>query len=109
MGEKFNTRGFTLGFRETEGTETAGEKCLLPALTKLPENLRLSALKLSEEGGDIIVRFYEAIGKEAILTLPENIKLIKLNTLEEPETDTEVSAYTFRKFEIATFKLVIQG
>ena len=107
MSEKYNTHGFTLNYKESEGTCMEGEKCLLPALTNLPENLRLSALKLSEENDDIIVRFYEAMGKEASLTLPENIKLIKLNTLEEAENSEELSSYTFRKFEIATFKLIL--
>jgi len=41
------------------------------------------------------------------LKLPENVKLVQCNTLETPISDKAVSEYTFRPFEIATFKLLI--
>lgn len=106
LAGKYNAHNFTLEFEETEGLSKSGEICLLPALINLPENLRLSGLKLSEESDDIIVRLYENMGKEAVFT-PENAKLIKLNTLEEVESGEEITSYTFKKFEIATFKLIL--
>ena len=52
-----------------------------------------------------MARFWESAGKEALLTLPAGVTMRKTNTLEDAEGKEPVSAYAFRPFEIATFRL----
>ena len=78
---------------------------LLPALENLPAGLCLSALKWAEDGSGPVARFWESAGKEALLTLPAGVTMRKTNTLEDAEGKEPVSAYAFRPFEIATFRL----
>ena len=76
---------------------------LCPALNALPETLRLSALKRSEDGKDIVLRFYETSGQSPVLALP-GIPLVRCNTLEEPQGQP-IESYAFHGFEIATFRV----
>ena len=104
----YNTHGHTEPLKDVKGACTCGEAVLLKELTAIPENLKLSALKLIEDGDEVIVRFYESAGLAAALTLPENAKLVKCDTLEKEESGEKINSYTFRPFEIATFKLIIE-
>ena len=103
----FNRHGLTRAVSSDCGIVSAGEGCMLPALTNIPEQLCLSALKWAEDGSSPIVRFWESVGSTVTLKLPENVKLVKCNTLEAVCDGTQMSEYTFRPFEIATFKLII--
>ena len=79
--------------------------CLLPALTKLPPQLRMSALKWSEDGCEPVVRFWESTGVGAVLRVPEPFVLQHCDTLETPLDEAPIREYAFRPFEIATFRL----
>ena len=102
----FNAHGHTHKLDSSE-LSSAGEGCLLPVLTNIPKQLCLSALKWAEDGSVPVIRFWESVGSEVTLKLPENVKLIQCDTLEAPISENAVSEYTFRPFEIATFKLFI--
>lgn len=112
----FNMHGHTQEISESvyeervhgERAEEKGEACLFPALTRIPAALRLSALKWSEDGKDVVVRFWESTGKSVTIQLPEGVKILSCNTLEEPQTHVLVSEYTFHPFEIATFRMVFR-
>lgn len=81
------------------------EGVLVPAPGELPANLCLSALKWAEDGSGPVARFWESTGREAVLTLPEGVCMTKTDTLEDVRDGEPVSAYAFRPFEIATFRL----
>lgn len=103
----FNRHGHTHAVSSDSDVVSEGEGCFLPALTNIPENICLSALKWAEDGTTPVVRFWESVGSSATLKMPANVKLLKCNTLEEVCDTAPVSEYTFRPFEIATFKLLI--
>ena len=86
--------------------ERIAEGSLLPALENLPAGLCLSALKWAEDGTGPVARFWESAGKETVLTMPAGVAMRKTNTLEDTESGEAVSSYTFRPFEIATFRLL---
>lgn len=106
MAASYNRRGLTRTLTDSVAVSAAGSGCMLPALTEIPGQIRLSALKWAEDGTGPVVRFWESTGTIAILKLPENVKLLHCNTLEEPDTNEAVSEYSFRPFEIATFRLL---
>lgn len=101
----FNRHGHTHELKN--GGSSVGEGCMLPALTNIPAEICLSALKWAEDGSCPIVRFWESVGSTTTLKMPEGVKLIKCNTLEVDCGDEPISEYTFRPFEIATFKLIL--
>ncbi len=116
LAARFLTQGFTApvtgpgiwndpALAPQANTETAG--CLLPWLSALPKGLRLSTFKWSLDGKNPVLRFWESRGKPATLALPEGVKLLPCNTLETPTGEAAVSAYTFRPFEIATFRVML--
>lgn len=86
----------------------AGEGCLFPAFTEIPDSVRLSALKVAEDGDGIVARFWESTGKSAVIKMPKGIKLVRCNTLEEETGISKTSEYVFRPFEIATFKVIFE-
>ena len=61
----------------------------------------------SRDGRHPVLLFWESRGKPAPLALPEGVKLLPCNTLEAPTGKAAVSAYTFRPFEIATFRVML--
>ena len=83
--------------------------CLLPCLTGLPPQLRLSTLKWAQDGDGPVIRLWETAGTTATLAPSGGARLLPCDTLEKPLTDTPVGAYTFRPFEIATFRLLPEG
>ncbi|MBQ8954892.1 MAG: hypothetical protein IJ048_12340, partial [Clostridia bacterium] len=92
------------GMPQARGEKLLPESlALCPALGALPETLRLSALKRSEDGRDIVLRFYESSGQSPVLALP-SVRLTHCNTLEEADGEP-VDAYAFHGFEIATFRV----
>ncbi|MBQ6066369.1 MAG: hypothetical protein IJK89_06070 [Clostridia bacterium] len=101
----FNFRGHTecVGPRGGEPLDTSVR---LPWLADLPDGLRLGALKWAEDGSGPVVRFWESAGRSVTLTLPRGVTLLRCDTLENPETDTPTAEYTFRPFEIATFRVI---
>ena len=101
----FNFRGHTECAEPREGGPV-DTSVRLPWLSGLPQGLRLSALKWAEDGSGPVVRFWESTGNPVTLTLPEGVKLLRCDTLERPAADAPVSAYAFRPFEIATFRVV---
>ncbi len=112
LSAKFNQFGRTLELARDGMLPLTGEKpltketeceCLFPALENLPANLGFSAFKRAEDGDGFVLRLWESAGKETALRVP-GVSLLRCNTLEEPESDTWVSEYTFRPFEIATFR-----
>ena len=86
---------------------TAEQGSLLGWLSPLPAGLRLSTLKWAQDGAGPVVRFWESAGKKPTLILPAGVTLLPCDTLERPLGKDAVSAYTFRPFEIATFR--VQG
>ncbi len=104
----FNRKGHTHTIPESAPDTSVGEGCFLPELTNLPKELCLSALKWAEDGSVPVVRFWESIGSTVTLKMPENVKLLRCNTLEAEYETEPVSEYKFRPFEIATFKLLIK-
>ena len=87
--------------------EPAAERgCLLPCLTDLPKGLRLSTLKWAQDGECPVVRFWESAGRPVTLKTPPGVLLRRCDTLEQPTGEEDVSEYTFRPFEIATFRIV---
>jgi len=104
----FNRHGHTHSVSATSAVASSGEGCMLSCLTNIPEQICLSALKWSEDGSVPVVRFWESVGSSATLKMPEKVKLVQCDTLENSISNTAVSEYTFRPFEIATFKLIIE-
>lgn len=102
----FNAHGLTRGISDCSTSVSEPEGCMIPALANIPAQIRLSAIKWSEDDMTPVVRFWESTGREAVLKMPENVKLIRCNTLEEECGDAPVSEYTFRPFEIATFRMI---
>ncbi len=111
---RWHTQGFTLpltgpGLWQDPSApappDAAESGTLFPALTDLPAGLRLSAFKWAENGDGPVVRFWESRGTPVTLTMPDGVLLQRLNTLEEPQTEEKTASYTFRPFEIATFRL----
>ena len=97
----FNFRGHTECPAAQEGGPLPGP---LPFFSDgLPQGLRLSALKWSEDDFGPVVRLWESAGRPVTLTMPEGVRLLPCDTLEMPTTGEPVSSYTFRPFEIATF------
>jgi alpha-mannosidase len=79
-----------------------------------PDNLVLSALKKSEDGSGVIMRFFETKGQActAKITLPEAIKSASVvNLIEDEQRDIEIKKNKLRvkvgPFEIVSLKLVI--
>ena len=103
---EFNVRGYTECV-EPQAGEPLCETTRLPWLAALPGGLRLSALKWAEDGSGPVVRFWESAGRPVALTLPDGVTLRKCDTLERPAADAPVSEYTFRPFEIATFRVMV--
>ena len=108
------TEGFTDPVTAPGLWNEPGEKETLPpcgtlftALGALPAGLRLSALKRAENGDGIVVRFWESAGRETVFTPAPGTKLLRLDTLENPLPDPPADSYTFRPYEIGTFRLVL--
>ena len=110
----FLTQGFTAalsapGLRREPSLAPAPDTpeigSFFPAFSGLPHGLRLSTLKWSLDGRGPVARFWESAGGAPTLTAPAGVRLIPCNTLEEPLGGEAVSSYTFRPFEIATFRL----
>lgn len=72
-------------------------------LPTLPGNVRVSALKLSEDGKDIVLRVWENTGKQTKVSLPGH-KVVLCNSLEEIKGRAR-KTYALHPFEIATFRL----
>ncbi|MGL5381011.1 glycoside hydrolase family 38 C-terminal domain-containing protein [Clostridium sp.] len=83
------------------------------------KNIIISAIKKAEKSDDIIVRLYEAEGKEGssgTITLPSEIESIEeVNLIEDslegstsPEVDGNKFTTTFKKHEIKTFKVKLK-
>ncbi|GEM_PF-1076006 len=90
------------------GDTYAGDRVLPQLFSAVPDNLILSAMKAAQDGKGIVLRFYESAGKTARLKLPAGMKLLPCDTLEVPKTGArKVGVYTFRPFEIATFRLFL--
>lgn len=112
LAAKFNQFGRTLELSRDGMLPLTGEQplnranecgCLFPALTGMPKNLGFSAFKRAEDGNGFVLRLWESAGKETALHL-DGVRLLRCNSLEEPETEEWRSEYTFRPFEIATFR-----
>ena len=67
----------------------------------LPNELFLQAVKLSENGKQVIFRLSEQDGRRGTLSLGR--KMIKMNLLEEPVEQIETLSY--RPFELITLAL----
>ena len=102
----FNMQGHTECVEMKEGAPV-DPSVRLPWLTDLPKGLRLSALKWAEDGSGPVVRFWESAGKPVSLTLPDGVALLRCDTLERPTAKETVSRYSFRPFEIATFRVCL--
>ena len=100
----FNTQGHTECVTAREGAPLP-EGSLLPWLSALPEGLRLSALKRAEDGEGIVIRLWESAGKTVTLSVPATAALLRCDALERPLTEEAVTAYAFRPFEIASFRV----
>nr|MCR5040713.1 hypothetical protein [Clostridia bacterium] len=112
----FNTRGLTyeLGHAGADTARSQGSPDVKdPAAfvgklsASLPDDLILSAFKLSCDGKNTVVRIYESSGKAADLDAPEGVRLVRCDSLERPINEAEETHYPFRPFEIATFRIVI--
>lgn len=76
-----------------------------------PDNLIMTALKPSEDGEGIVLRFYDAAGEEtegtvSLFTTPERV--VMTNLLEEEQEDLEVNSeiqLKVKPFEIITLKI----
>ena len=79
---------------------------MLRAFRDFPAGLRLSALKWAENGTGPVIRFWEALGRPALLQTANGYRLLRCDSLEQPETEQTVDSYTLRPFEIATFRLL---
>lgn len=101
----FNCQGHTECVEPREGAPIH-EAVRLPWLADLPGGLRLSALKWAQDGSGPVVRFWESAGRPVTLHLPDGVTLLRCDTLERPADDAPVSSYTFRPFEIATFRML---
>ena len=80
-----------------------------------PENIILTALKPSEDGDGIILRFYEASGEDTeakITVFKEPKRAVKTNLLEEEEEEVSLNGDTItlgvKPFEIVTIKLFFE-
>ncbi|MBN1656684.1 MAG: glycoside hydrolase [Deltaproteobacteria bacterium] len=78
-----------------------------------PDNLVLSALKKSEDGTGVVVRFFETKGSacKAIITVPDRIKAASVvNLIEDEEKKIKIKNNKLRimvgPFEIVSLKLV---
>ena len=100
----FNAAAYSLTMKKNDGEALPAEACFLPTLAKLPANIRISALKRSEDGCDLILRVWEASGISASLPMPEGIELLPCNTLEEVNGEA-VEVLNLRPFEIATYRV----
>ena len=78
---------------------------LMPVFCRIPDALCVSAFKWAEDGYGPVIRLWESSGNHITLELPDGVTLQRCNTLEEPFSTEHVSAYTFRPFEIATFRI----
>ncbi|MCR5484577.1 MAG: hypothetical protein K6F09_03185 [Clostridiales bacterium] len=102
--ETFNSIGHTECLkRPSNGKLLPGR--LLDLFKAVPENISLSALKLSEDGKDVVVRFWENAGKTAEIKTKDGVELLRCDSLEEEKSDSAVSCYSFRPFEIAAFRV----
>lgn len=96
------------------GTRTAlADGNPLAWVSALPENLRLSALKPAEEGEGLILRFYEAEGKDTAFSfpLPKGIvSVCRVNLAEEGAVPLPVEkgtvSLTAAAHEIVSLKLL---
>ena len=77
---------------------------LLPQFAHIPEALSVSAFKWAEDGKGAVIRLWESTGNPVTLK-PEGALLQRCNSLEAPLTEAYVAEYTFRPFEIATFRI----
>ncbi len=77
---------------------------LLPQFADIPAALCVSAFKWAEDGKCAVIRLWESTGNEVTFK-PNGVRLKRCNSLEEPISDEFVSEYTFRPFEIATFRI----
>lgn len=102
----FNAAALSFTVQPGRGEEMPSKRCYLPAFAELPKNVRISALKRSEDGQDLILRVWEAAGKEAVIAMPEDITLIPCNSLEEVEGQGR-SSWRLRPYQLATFR--VQG
>ncbi|MBQ8952570.1 MAG: hypothetical protein IJ048_00510, partial [Clostridia bacterium] len=78
---------------------------LLPQLASLPSGVRISALKLAEDGKRTILRVWEGEGRPVLYALPEGIAMRRCTTLEEPADEFWTNTLSLRPFEIATFEI----
>lgn len=91
------------GTRQAEIKDTFS---LLQQFAHIPEQLCLSAFKWAEDGKAAIIRLWESTGN-AVTFQPSGALLQRCNSLEEPQTEEYVAEYTFRPFEIATFRILL--
>ncbi len=87
----------------------AGADTMLRAFYDFPAGLRMSALKWAEDGSGPVVRFWEALGRPALLQTANGYRLLRCDSLEQPEAEKAADSYTLRPFEIATFRLLLPG
>lgn len=105
VAAQYNAIGHTECLTESvNGSREAGS--LVPGRPYMPENLRLSAFKWAEDGSCAVIRLWESAGMPAEFRAPAEVKLLKCNSLEEPETDSPADSYSFRPFELATFRVI---
>ncbi len=81
-----------------------------------PDNLVVSALKQSEKGDSVVLRFFETRGEEctAVLSVPSNIQSAQyVNLLEEEPSPLSVHSgkleMTVHPFEIVTLELLLDN
>lgn len=85
-----------------------------------PDNVMLSSIKKSEDGGDVIVRVYESEGRaveKAELRLPWDISSVQACDLLErpmpgakaPEISGRTLRFPLQRFQIASFRLAVKN
>ncbi len=68
----------------------------------------LETIKRSEDGNALVLRLYESLGRETTTALETRVmyeRAVACNLLEEPEAPIDLSALSFRPYEIQTIRL----
>jgi alpha-mannosidase len=84
--------------------EGATRSCLFPMSTE-GSSVQITAIK-RDEAGTLIVRAYESCGQEQKIRLPDGMRAMEVDPLEEKELSAILDVLVFRPFEIKTVRIV---
>jgi alpha-mannosidase len=84
--------------------EGAAHSCLFSMSTE-GSSVQITAIK-RDEAGTLIVRAYESCGQEQKIRLPDGMRAMEVDPLEEKELSAILDVLVFRPFEIKTVRIV---